>query len=302
VSIRNGSGGIQRITSIPSSSTFAGHGGGQAARCSITADRDGFELSSGERVPQGTVVTGPYVFVEGIATAIAVPLAEPTSTPPSRGPLDAGTRIFSVFCDRTTYDVNGLGVIEVPITDPLFDPRSRLDDLRNSLRLDRPEVFTNALVDRLGGLVTRYPTWLAIHPSAWRTQRSNTIVHRGATLALYATPRELDFVVDFQPDPARPSPAFRGTVACIPAVAAADDGAALPALPSLPAQAEPGVNGPCTWTPPGPGTVTVTARVTYTVTFWVDGWTEPDEDYVWTSAPTTYRTGDLVAVNTKPPA
>ena len=54
------------------------------------------------------------------------------------------------------------------------------------------------------------------------------------------------------------------------------------------------------WTPPGPGNVTITARITYSVTFWANGYTEPTADYVWTSAPTTFVTGELIAVNTKP--
>jgi hypothetical protein len=54
------------------------------------------------------------------------------------------------------------------------------------------------------------------------------------------------------------------------------------------------------WTPPGPGLVTITARVTYTITFWADRYTQPDDDYTWTSLPTTFVTGELTAVNTKP--
>src|SRR5687768_7938105 len=117
---------------------------------------------------------------------------------------------------------------------------------------------------------------------------------------LFAEPRELDFIVDFTPNPAKPSPAYRGIVGCIPAVAADHDGAALPSLPELPDQAEPGPNGPCMWTPPGPGTVTITGRITYTVTFWANGYTQPEDDYVWESEPTTYETGELIAVNTNP--
>jgi hypothetical protein len=34
------------------------------------------------------------------------------------------------------------------------------------------------------------------------------------------------------------------------------------------------------------------------VTFWANGYTETLTDYVWTSAPTVFRTGELAAVNT----
>ena len=52
------------------------------------------------------------------------------------------------------------------------------------------------------------------------------------------------------------------------------------------------------WTPPGPGSVTVQARITYRVTFWANGFTEALPDYVWTSAEATFPTGELSAVNT----
>lgn len=303
VSVRDANGGMQRLTSIPSSSAFASYGGGAKSGCSFTADRDGFELSDGSTVPRGTRVTSTYHFVEGVAVALDLPPRElPADVVklPSNGPIEEGLRTFTVFCDRAFYEVNRVTIVQVPLDDPLFQVRSQLDRLRNLLQLQRPVVFENPIVDEFGGLVTRYPSWLAITPDAWLTQRSNAIVYRGATMLLIAQPRELDFVVDFVPDPDEPSPAFRGVVGCIPDEAATSGDGALPAFPVLPDQTEPGVNGPCTWTPPGPGQVTITARITYTVTFWVNGFTEPDDDYVWTSEPTVYDTGELIAVNTKP--
>lgn len=303
MTVRNASGGIQRLTSIPSSSAFAAYGGGAAATCTFTTNRDDFLLSDGTRVPQGTVVTSTYHFVEGVATPFDIPplvLPADVLEISSNGPLTDGLRTFTVFCDRSYYAVNMMGVVQVPIVDPLFDPRSRLDDLRNSLQLVQPTVYTNPIVDTYGGLVTRYPTWLAIEPEAWQTQRSNAVTYRGATLLLIAQPRELDFVVEFTPNPDKPSAPYRGTLPCVPDVDPTGDSAALPALPVLPDQAEPGRNGPCMWTPPGPGTVTITARITYSITFWVNGYTEPDDDYTWTSEPTTFDTGELIAVNTRP--
>jgi len=105
--------------------------------------------------------------------------------------------------------------------------------------------------------------------------------------------------VDFVPDPNRPSAAFHGVVACVTAgETPAADAMAFPALPNLPDQTTPGMNAPCMWTPPGPGSVTIQARITYRVTFWASGFTEPQPDYLWTSAPVTFATGDLSAVNT----
>lgn len=300
---RDARGGIQRLTTIPITSAFAGYGGGNVAKCSFTTDRDDFLLSTGERVPKGTLVTSAYHFVEGVAVPLDLPLATmPADLTgiPSKGPLEQAFRTFTVFCDRMSYDVNEVGIVQVPLLDTIFDPRGRLNELRNLLQLEQPVVFTNPIVDTYGGLVTRYPTWLAIQPDAWITQRSPAIVYRGATLLLIAQPRTLDFIVDFAPNPDKPSPAFRGIVPCVPDLEATSDGSALPSLPVLPDQTEPGVNGECTWTPPGPGSVTITARITYSVTFWANGYTEPTDDYVWTSEPTTFVTGELIAVNTKP--
>ena len=73
---------------------------------------------------------------------------------------------------------------------------------------------------------------------------------------------------------------------------------AFPAVADLPDLAEPGVGGDCVWTPPGPGTVTIEPRITYSVTFWANGYTETLPDYVWSGVPVMLRTGDLTAVNT----
>lgn len=306
VAVRNATGGLQRFTSIPRSSAFSTYGGGARATCTFTADRDGFRLSNGDIVDRGTVVTSAYLFVEGLFQQFDIPpedLPADVTGLGSLGSLETAVRTFTVYCDGTYYDINQSGTVQVPFRDSLFDPVSRLDELRNDLQLERPTVFTNPIVDEYGGLVTRYPTWLAIADSAWRTQRGDPVVYRGATLLLIAQPRELSFVVDFVPNPDKPSPAFRGVVGCVPNPgidAAGDVGAVIPPLPVLPDQTEPGVNGPCMWTPPGPGTVTITAQITYSITFWVNGYTLPDDDYVWSSAPTEFDTGELIAVNTKP--
>ena len=303
VTTRDADGGVQRLTLIPSNSRFARHGGGGTTGCSLTADRNGFLLSDGRRVRAGTTVTSAYHFVEGAAVAFELPPGElPLDVLglATRGPLASATRTFSVFCDRTFYGVNFRGLISVPLTDPLLDPRRRIDVLRNDLRLTRPTVATPVVVERYGGLVTRSPVWLAIRPDAWVTQRSPTVRYRGSSLVLVAAPRRLDVEVWFEPDPRRPSPPARIRVACIPGVAPTRSPASVPAAPPLPDHGRPGVGGPCRWTPPGPGRVTLTAHVTYTIVFWVDGYTESLDDYVWASSPVTFRVGDLRAVNVMP--
>ncbi len=318
VSVRNDAGGLSRLTSIPSASLFATYRGGSQATCSFRASSDGFLLSNGDIVSRGTVVTSHYVFVEGWAVPFDLPpavLPDDIVGLDNRGPLRDATRTFSVFCDRTFYDVNFAGIIAVSYGDVGFQLLPELERLRNNIQLDRPVVFDNPVVDRFGGLVTRYPAWLAIDAGSWSPQQSQTRSHRGARFRLLAYPRELEFDVEFAPNPTKPSPAFTGTLDCITSTATgtgngigigngtvepvASNGV-FPALPQLPEQTTPGVNGPCMWTPPGPGRVTITARITYTVTFWVDGYTMPDDDYTWTSTPTTYDTGELIAVNTKP--
>ena len=161
-------------------------------------------------------------------------------------------------------------------------------------------VYENAVVDRWGGLVVRNPAWLAINGAAWRTQLSNVEYWRGWELALIARPTRLEFLVEFRPDPDRPSQPFSGVVRC---VERADEFvvSAVVEFPQRPSDlanfAEPGSNRACEWTPPGPGEVTITARQTFAVTFWASGAVEAQPDYVWSSAPTTFRVGELAAVN-----
>ncbi len=303
VSVRTTAGGLQRFTTIPRSSVFWRHGGGATRTCSFTATRDGFVLSAGSTEPRGPRVAGHNQVIEGVGVPVPHPpdaLPEDTRPAPSRGPLQGARRTFSVFCDRTWYDINFQGFISVPYTDRLLDPRTQLDRLYQGLQLERPRVVADPVVAELGGLLTRHPAWFAIAPSAWRTQQTEPLHYRGAVLLLVAQPRRLDFEVDFRPDPARPSAAFRGVLGCLVGPGAASAAGALPGRPALPVAAEPGVGGPCTWTPPGPGEVTVTARITYGVTFWASGYTQAEPPYVWSSTPVTFRVGEMNAVNTDP--
>ncbi|HQZ35114.1 MAG TPA: hypothetical protein PK020_11855 [Ilumatobacteraceae bacterium] len=215
----------------------------------------------------------------------------------NKGPLDTAMRYFAVYCDSRYHLVRAS--IPVPVSDPMLNPRPAATDLYNHLQLERPTVYTNPVVDIWGGVVTRYPVWLAIQPSAWRPQKSQPAHFLGWTLLLLTEPTTLEFEVKFVPNPDKPSPAFSGVVSCVAdPTTATPDTVAFPAVPTMPDQTEPGVNGACMWTPPGPGTVTIQARITYAVTFWANGYTETLADYVWTSPPATYRSGELSAVNT----
>lgn len=293
VDIRNSSGSLVRYHTIPSGSTFARHGG-RSQPCTFIAGYDGF-ASDGQAFVRGQQVTSyRWVFREERLDAFGEPSPDPSA---SKGPLTAATRSFVVYCD--TYHANhAIAYLQVNASDPMLDPRTRLTNLYNGLQLEQPVIWTNPVVDRWGGLITRYPAWLAVEPSAWRPQQSNTATWRGWTMALLAEPIGLAFHVQFTPNADKPSQPFDGVVSCVATGSmTAEGGGAFPAVPNLPEQTEPGVNGPCMWTPPGPGTVTITARITYRVVFWANGYTESLPDYVWSSEPAVFETGELSAVN-----
>lgn len=294
VDIRDADGGMSRYYSIPSASVFRTEGGG--GPCSFVATGAG-TASNGEPYVAGqTVYSERWLFIEGTLPSFG----EPTPDDPQViGPLDDAVRHFLIFCD-SVYHL--LGAIDVGSRDPMIDPRTQLTLMYDHLQLVRPVVFTNPVVERWGGLITRYPTWLAVLPPAWTAQRSMSVTWRGWTMYLLARPVAMSFAVGFQPDPERPSSPFLGTVPCIAyGVPPVLDGRSVPAMPELPEQSLPGVNGPCTWTPPGPGTVLVQARITYRVSFWANAYTEQQPDYVFGSVLTPFDAGELSAVNVVDP-
>jgi hypothetical protein len=298
VHIRNASGGLGVFTSIPGGSAFRNYGGGPAAECSGIAEGDD-PNSLGIIEEQYAIRSTKFIFIEGVFEYRNIPpyFDLVGLTGPS---LTDTVRTFSVYCADTFYGGNFRGFVQIPATDPMLDPRPQLTNLYNGLQLEPLAVYENKVVGEWGGLVVRNPAWLAINGSAWRTQGSNAVYYRGWELYLITRPVELDFLVEFVPDPDRPSPPFSGVIAC---VAAGDEypvGETIefPQRPNdLADFAEPGSNRSCEWTPPGPGEVTVTARQTFAVTFWASGSVETQPNYVWASEPVTFRVGELVAVN-----
>ena len=298
VEIRNESGGLTRHSSIPGGSSFATYGGDESSTCEFTDDAPGTTAEGSAYVAGQLVISTLWVFREVPSSFSPEPsLTDNTMHGDNNGPLSAAVRYFAVYCDSRFHLIRAS--IPVSVNDPMLDPRPAAADLYNHLQLERPVVFTNPVVDIWDGVVTRYPVWLAVQPTAWRPQKSLPAHFLGWTLLLLTEPKTLEFDVNFVPNHDKPSPAFRGVVGCVtdPAAATADT-VAFPAMPTMPIQTEPGVNGACMWTPPGPGTVTIRARITYSVTFWANGYTEPLADYIWTSTPATYRSGELSAVNT----
>ena len=293
VDLRNSSGGLSRYTTIPSGSAFSTTGG-SGAPCQFFSPSGGTTSSGETYAPQQIVQSYQWIFVEGLVVA----MGEPNETDPNdnAGPLSQAVRHFVVFCDSVNHSI---GAITVSASDPMLNPRPQIANLYNGLQLEQPIVYTNEVVDIWGGLITRFPAWLAIQPSAWRPQKSSAATWRGWTMYLLTNPLSLEFLVDFTPDPEKPSPPFHGVVPCVGAGSTTTaDADAFPALPELPEQTTPGMNGQCMWTPPGPGSVTIQARITYSVTFWANAYTEAQPDYVWTSPVATFDTGELAAVNT----
>lgn len=292
VTYYDGQGGLRSTTTIPAGSIM--RRGGEADPCTFVAavagtTFDGTAYSAGD-----TVTSTRWVFSEQILIGTSEAPGPTAIVTDLSGPIPR--RLLSISCDSTDHFQD---TVWVTLNDPFWDPRPAGQQLRNELQLIDPAMYRNAVVERWGGLVTRYPTWLAVEPAAWQPQRSPQATYRGWTIHLYAHPRTLDFDVEFTPDPDRPSPPFSGNVACVDATHPGSAGAnAFPAVPTLPDIAPPGVNARCTWTPPGPGTVTLQARVTYQVVLWVNGYQEPQPDYTLRGPAATFRVGELAAVNT----
>lgn len=292
VETRDDRGNVTRITSIPVQSQFATYGGTKQS-CTFTASTGG-RASDGQSYVAGQVVRSTrWLFVEGQVVAIG----EPTPIATKGGRLADAVRHFVVFCDSTS---DAIGVIDVPVSDPVLNPRWAIVQMRNAMQLVTPIVYPNPVVS-VGGYVTRYPIWLAVKPNAWTWQISNTARWRGWVLALTASPAALEFVVHFSPDASRPSVAFSATLSCVALdVPPASNSASVPAMPSMPSSASPGAGGPCRYTPPGPGRLTVQARLRYHLTFWASGYREPAADYVLAGPVASYAVGDLSSVNRRP--
>jgi hypothetical protein len=299
VQIRNSSGYLGTYTSIPGGSVFSSYGGGPQAECEGVGAAEDDPLTKDVVETSQPIRSTKLIFVEGAGAApISLPV-DLTSWVPEGGSLADVTRTFTVFCADTFYDANFKGLIQVSGLDPMLDPRPRLTSLYNGLQLEPISIYDNDVVNRWGGLVVRNPAWFAINNSAWRTQRSNPQYYRGWTLYLILQPTTLDFDIEFVPDPDRPTEPYSGVITCVtsPNDFTVHD-SEFPARPNNLADfAEPGQNQACEWTPPGPGELTVTARQTFTVTFWANGATQTQPDYTFQSEPTTYRVGELVAVN-----
>ena len=131
------------------------------------------------------------------------------------GPLSTAVRHFTVFCDSIYHFV---GIVDVVGPRPDVQPV-----LAAHPALQRAAARAAGRLPQSGGR----PVGRADHPlpgvagdpavgvagAARRTPAS----WRGWTMYLLTQPLALDFLVRFTPDPAQPSPAFNGVVACVAA-------------------------------------------------------------------------------------
>ena len=110
VDLRDTNGGVQRITTIPTSSVFRQHGGTDAS-CRFVSNWPG-TTSDGQTFVAGQVVQSQrWIFVEDQPVSFGE--GAPADPAVGRGPLAAAVRVFTVFCDSVDHAV---GLIFVPGT------------------------------------------------------------------------------------------------------------------------------------------------------------------------------------------
>ena len=314
VHTRDAHGRLDVFTSIPEGSKF-GSEGGAGRPCSAWVPESGPAAVPGEST---FVDSMNWIFIEGqaFASSASYPIFDSKDrTLPSMPVVGAGSptgavRTFSMFCQNLEAR-NFRGTITVTGTDPSLDPRPRVAELWNGVRLDRPVVVPDPTIVSFGRLVTRHPSWLAISSSSWGMRSSAVEYWRGWELQLILRPIGLEFTaVQRPPEGKRPGvdagvrAPFTVSIPCVGGgpnpVWGADRFPERPA--SLPDFSAPGIGadvglGGCVWTPEFLGTVSLTARVTYEVTFWMSGYTQRLADYVWDSVPVDYAVGGLSVVN-----
>ena len=141
-------------------------------------------------------------------------------------PLAAGTRRFDVRCGHPPgygggFDPGVLRYVDVPMTDPFWNPLVRLGILWGMVQLPPFRVIAPPEVHTYGGLVVNMPTWLQIESSAWRPYFTAVDEYMGWQSQLGLFPNSLQFEVVGEGG---------GTVPCAPAESAESAGA-IPGFP-----------------------------------------------------------------------
>jgi hypothetical protein len=228
-------------------------------------------------------------------------------------PLDEINRRFRVGCQppgsgTVLFSAPYGGFVDVGPWDPVFGLQAQVAVMRDQLQVVEPSMVAPAEVAEWGGLVVRYPAWLAVDSAAWQVQSSPSVSYRGWSLQLVVAPRSLDFSLDFEPNTTARredgTQSWQGVVGCIGTatdrqlVAGGSQTPQRPDDEDLEWSEQLGVIDACAWVPPGSGHVTIQPTIAYDVILLANGSTDAMPTYYYTGPAVTYRTGELIAVNT----
>ena len=180
--------------------------------------------------------------------------------------------LFDQWCRYTINNDQHTDIVaqsvQVLLTDPVLDPTREIDRIAAQILLPiaAPEITTLPDVKNWGGLVVNNPALLGITPASWQLGHQ-TGTWLGLPLEIVAIPKHLDFRVN-----STPIGCIRDFVDPEPAT-----GPRFPREPDgfrdtpLDPPDHPLGQRPCVWTPREPGTVSVTANVTYGIVASVAG-------------------------------
>lgn len=200
-----------------------------------------------------------------------------------------GFRVFDEFCDDHPVQTLAVGVF-----DPILDPRPRIIRIETGLQLPNFELMTVPDVAVWGGLVVNVHTAIGVRSDRWTPIESPTEDFLGWPLKVVAAPRVLSFNVGGRTLPCvdTATPPMAGSALFPPEPAGFRDQKLDPPENPLPAQ-------PCVFTPRAPGSVNVTATVTFTIQAFYGPTVINRPDFVRTVT-ANLPVVELKVVNTKP--
>ena len=183
--------------------------------------------------------------------------------------------LFDLYCEHEYLVASS---IQVAITDPALDPTPEIDRIAAQLLLPIPAPQFTSLPDlkNWGGLVVNNPALFGVTPASWQPH-TTTGTWLGFPFQIVAIPQLLEFHVNNTP-----VPCVRGFVGADP------NGPRFPAEPAgfrdtpLDPPDKPLSPRQCVWTPREPGSVNVTATVTYSITATIAGGAIPRPDFIRT--------------------
>lgn len=224
------------------------------------------------------------------------------------GPVEASQRRFDVYCAGNHGDpgeggtVNQyLGFTTVNIRDPFWGYEARRDEIRNALPWPVVRASSLPAPDTFGGLPVNMPAMFQINALPWGVLQSHRESYRGYTTQIVAWSTSVDYTLVFSPDD---GPTATIAMGCISAGEEHPDTGGIPRRSEdIPDFAEPGqFDAPCVWIPPEPGSLSVTATVTYNVNSVVTGpfgggYVETLAPEVRTSTAETLRVDTMKVVN-----